>query len=86
VQVKRLDSFDWACLDLLKLDVEGYELFALKGAERALLMHRPVIIAEFKPRLLGKFGVERQAVDRYLTGLGARMVVQIGPDRIYAWS
>lgn len=35
-------------LDFLKLDIEGYEWFALKGAEEQILRYRPVILIEEK--------------------------------------
>jgi FkbM family methyltransferase len=35
-------------LDLLKLDIEGYEYFALKGAEEQILRFKPVIVIEEK--------------------------------------
>lgn len=36
-------------LDLFKLDVEGYEWFALAGAARQILAHHPTIVIEEKP-------------------------------------
>lgn len=40
-----------ARVSLLKIDVEGYELAVLKGAEGTIRRDRPVIIFEFAPRL-----------------------------------
>lgn len=33
-----LENKGWACLDFLKIDVEGYDFFVLKGADKALAM------------------------------------------------
>jgi FkbM family methyltransferase len=50
VPVTTLD--DWAekahppRLDLIKLDIEGYELAALQGAARVLAQYRPVVLCE----------------------------------------
>jgi FkbM family methyltransferase len=51
-----LDSFwqerygDSRALDLLKIDVEGYELEALKGARQTISVHHPLIICEIEAR------------------------------------
>ena len=46
VQVRTLDSFDLPTVDLLKVDVEGYELEVLKGAAETLERSHPDIIIE----------------------------------------
>jgi FkbM family methyltransferase len=43
-----------ASLALIKLDVEGYEYEALKGAEKMLQKFHPVIVFEFSPHLYEK--------------------------------
>ena len=45
VRVERLDNFDLAP-DLIKLDVEGFEQQALKGLEKTLSSHFPVLLIE----------------------------------------
>jgi FkbM family methyltransferase len=42
--------------DLLKIDVEGYELNVLRGSERVLREDAPTIFLELHPRELAKFG------------------------------
>lgn len=46
VALRRLDSFGLSRCNLLKLDVEGFELAVLRGADATLRRHRPVIYAE----------------------------------------
>ena len=49
VQVKPLDcmlEITKSRIDLIKIDVEGYELLVLNGAERILREHQPVLIIE----------------------------------------
>lgn len=46
VQVRTLDSYKIKNLDFLKLDLEGYELPALRGAEETIIDSRPAIVVE----------------------------------------
>lgn len=46
VQVMTLDGLNPSRLDLLKLDIEGHERAALKGALRTIAAHRPVLYIE----------------------------------------
>lgn len=41
-----IDSLNLPVLDLIQLDVEGFEYNVIKGAENTVLKHRPVIILE----------------------------------------
>jgi FkbM family methyltransferase len=45
-------------VDLVKIDVEGYEPAVLRGAEWTLAHHRPTVLLEIERRHLAKFGVE----------------------------
>ena len=50
VNIKRLDDVEeisaWPRVDLIKIDVEGYELNVLMGAEGILLREKPVLFIE----------------------------------------
>jgi len=46
VPVKTLDSFQLSNISLIKMDIEGYEMEALKGALSTLQKNRPVMIVE----------------------------------------
>jgi len=46
VPVRTLDSFQLPRVDLLKVDVEGYELEVLRGAEQTLARCHPVMMVE----------------------------------------
>lgn len=46
VQVIPLDSLQLKRLDLLKVDVEGFEVACMKGAAITIMRHKPLIIAE----------------------------------------
>lgn len=46
IQVKTLDSFDFIDVDLIKIDVQGFEEQVLLGAEKTLKDNDPVLIVE----------------------------------------
>lgn len=48
VPVVPLDNFIFDAVDFIKIDVEGYELFVVQGAEATIKKHRPVMIVEQK--------------------------------------
>lgn len=85
IPMKRLDEFALEDVDFIKLDCEGYELFALRGGEETLKRCRPCVIVEQKPGRAQKFGLpETEAVD-YLRGLGAHLRGVMAGDFILSW-
>jgi FkbM family methyltransferase len=46
VRVKKLDDFDFAKIDVLKIDAEGNELPILKGATRTIERSKPILAIE----------------------------------------
>jgi FkbM family methyltransferase len=48
IRMERLDDFALARCDFLQLDIEGYELEALKGAAETIARCRPVLMLERK--------------------------------------
>lgn len=84
VEVVRIDDLGIEDLDFLKLDVEGYELFALRGAERTLKVCRPVVCIEEK-RFAGRFGAADGAASEFLRSLGAREIEAVRNDHIFVW-
>lgn len=73
-------------LDFLKIDVEGYELFVLRGGEQLLKRCRPIICVEQKPGKGKQFGLGETDAVKYLQSLGARLYREIGGDYLMGWS
>lgn len=55
---------------LIKMDVEGAELFVLRGGRRTLREHHPVLTAEFNETHFEKAGYSRSDVVAELVGAG----------------
>ena len=52
IQTKRLDDFSFDRLDLIKIDVEGFEEMVLHGSVNTISTHRPKIIIETHSKYL----------------------------------
>ena len=65
VPTLRIDDFEFQTLNLLMLDIEGYELFALQGAFETIKRCHPVIVLEDKG-CSKEFGYQKGKVERYL--------------------
>ncbi len=79
--------------DFLALDIEGYELEALKGAEATVARCRPVILIEdmgksrfpgFAKRSTVAYGNAPGAVQYWLTQRGYRKVAEVKNDEVWA--
>jgi len=66
IVVVKLDDYELPQLNFLKLDVEGWELKALRGAESIIEKHRPVMWIEINKGALAEQGAEPKDVMRFL--------------------
>ena len=64
---------DEARCDLLKLDIEGAELLALRGAEAALSRLRPAVLMEVNPAALAAAGGSADELVAWMTDRGYRL-------------
>jgi FkbM family methyltransferase len=69
-----LDSMSWKNpIDLIMFDIEGYEIYALRGAEKTILEHKPVIFLE----------APNQIVLDYMKSLGYEKAGMSAADMIF---
>ena len=62
-----------APVSLIKLDVEGAELSALRGCDRILTQHRPTIVCEINPWFLEGLGLHVSDMSGFLSAKGYGM-------------
>lgn len=79
-------AIDDLCLDrcgLIKLDLEGCEFYAVKGAEETINRCRPVLIIEINA--YGVYvGAKQEWLEKAIADLGYKEVMASIPDRVYA--
>lgn len=57
-------------IDVIKMDIEGYEPFALKGMKESLTKFKPLVFIEIEEVLLSKFNYKAEDVFQYFWDLG----------------
>jgi FkbM family methyltransferase len=86
VVCQMVDSWSLKRLGFLKLDVEGYEPFALEGARETLCRCKPVVLFEAKQFHTDRYGLEPHAPEMFLASIGYRFLQAIGHDQIWGAS
>lgn len=82
IPVVTIDSLGLADLDLLALDLEGYEWHALAGARETLACCRPIVQVELRD-FTEKYGHSTADVVALLASLGYDQVGRQGADSIF---
>jgi FkbM family methyltransferase len=74
-ELRTLDSvLDWLpsnnMIDFIKCDVEGNELFVLKGGLKLLMQHKPILLCELLRKWSASFGYHPNEAINLLRGIG----------------
>jgi FkbM family methyltransferase len=84
IPVETIDSWHLERVGFLKLDIEGSEPFALRGAKDTLTRCRPIVLFENKKLWSRHFGLPKGAVSDFLTAQGYRLTESISMDQIWS--
>ena len=84
IDITTLDSFKFDNVDVIKIDVEGYEISVLEGARETVMREKPII--QIEANKLGKrYGHSKMDILKMLTGWGMKRLVKKWPDQIWAF-
>jgi FkbM family methyltransferase len=82
--IKKLDDFKFENVDFIKIDVEGYEEFVIKGGIATLKKNHPLIIIEQKSGA-DRYGLEKYGAIKELESIGAKIIERVVDDFIIGW-
>lgn len=77
----RIDELHLEKCHLIKVDVEGWELYALRGAEQTIRRYRPLLIVEHYPERIVASGYTETDLTDYIKSLGYTMRMFGEPPR-----
>lgn len=78
----RIDDFNCTDCDLIHLDIEGFELFALKGSQQTIIRCKPIIVLEWINHG-EKYNASLTKVEEFLNSLGYFDSESIYHDKIF---
>ena len=78
IAIRPLDFLNLDRCDFIKLDLEGYELFALKGATETIKKYRPVLALEVSPNHMSRFDITPNELYEYLDSIDYGVVEKSG--------
>lgn len=86
IPVKTLDSFGFDNVGLIKIDVEGFEEFVIKGATETILRCKPVMIVEQKGHAVPNFGLQKEGAVTLLQDFGMKALrAPMSGDWVMGW-
>jgi hypothetical protein len=81
IQMVTLDSLAYENVDLIKIDVEGYEMEVLKGANNTLARTQYLMI-ELNNNTK-KYGSNNIDVEKHIESLGFKLLLEHWPDKVF---
>ena len=84
VEIRTLDSFDLTDVDFIKIDVEGFELPVVQGAEETICRCKPHMVVEQKGNESAYGGAKNEAAE-FLYALGMKDLTIMAGDHIMGW-
>jgi FkbM family methyltransferase len=78
-----IDDLNLPSCDLIQLDIEGYELFALQGAQRTIEQYCPLIMIEWYEPWAQRYGTDQKMRDDFFNNIGYKKVLVKDNDIIY---
>lgn len=80
IQMVTIDSLEYDNVDLIKIDVEGYEMEVLKGADKTIETCQYIMI-ELNNNSK-KYGSSNKIIEKYLQEKGYKVLIDHWPDKV----
>lgn len=84
IRIIDLDGCRFASCGLLKLDIEGGELPALRGAAQLIARFKPVVVVEFKWRNAARYGWNRDDLRSWADFAAYSLAFEAFPNKVFA--
>ena len=81
IKMVTVDSLDIKAVDLIKIDVEGYEMEVIKGAEETLARTKFLMI-ELNNNTK-KYGSSNIEIEKKLQSMGFKLILEHWPDKVF---
>ena len=78
-----IDDLNLQVCDLIHLDIEGYEKYALLGGIETIKKYKPVIVIENYGPWLARYGTNIKEVEQILIDEGYKYNAEVQGDRVY---
>ncbi len=85
IPMRPLDEFNLQNVDLIKIDVEGYERAVVEGAYETIMKNKPIIILEQKGCDQEFYGERKNNALKWLVKLGYQDIFEKSGDHIMGW-
>jgi FkbM family methyltransferase len=86
IPVLMIDDLNLPVCNLIHLDIEGYEFYALNGAKDTITRCKPVIAIENCEKWLVRYGSSLEQIEKFLENLGYIYKTSARGDRVYIHS
>lgn len=79
----RIDDLNLTICNLIHLDIEGFEFFALKGAVDTISRCKPVVVLEFFNKCATRYNYTLDDVENLMSSLGYVLLKTYEEERVY---
>jgi FkbM family methyltransferase len=80
-----IDDMNLPACDLIQLDIEGYEYFALLGAQRTIEQYHPLIMVEWYEPWARRYGTNETMRDKFFKDIGYSQILKHQADIVYKY-
>ena len=84
IEINTLDSYNFTNVDVVKIDVEGYELAVLNGAKQTITEQKPLLQIEMN-KAGQRYGIHKKQVHDLLKDWGMIRIAKIWPDQVWSF-